>query len=129
MKTATLTTNDSEELTPAVDDAINLTIEWSESRQSLLWTVEYGGDLFCWSERSIQEAIGGLLLVSMENDSYKDYSLIEYGINFDGFNYRDQSELGQAVMTHLIAKGYCFSQLLREQPDYVICGLETKGDT
>jgi len=132
MTSTNLTANASKEPTSAfddaTDDAIALTIEYSESRQSLLWMVEYGGALSCWSERSIQEAIGGLLLASVGDDWYKDYSLIDCGINFDGFNYRDQSKLGQAVMTHLIAKGYHFSQRFQEEPDLVICGLETKGD-
>jgi len=110
---------------PVHEDAIDLTIEYSEARQALLWMTEYGGYLSCWSQHSINESIGGLSLAHMEGEGeYSSFSLVEYGINFDGFNYKTQSSLGQAVVDYLTKQGYQLGQNTLAQPDMVLSGLE-----
>ena len=108
---------------PVQPDAIDLEIEYSPQRQSLLWQVLYGGDLSCWSERSLQEAVGGLALVHMESEDLNTYSITEYGINFNGFNYSTQNDLGEAVLIYLSDMGYRFSAQTLGEPSLILCGL------
>ena len=111
---------------PAVEDAIKLTIEYSEPRQAILFIVEYGGYLSCWSERSVEEALGGLTLAQMDDKYAMESPMMEYGVNFNGFNYITQGSLGQAVIAHLTEQEYQFSQQIREEPELVLHGLGVK---
>jgi len=61
----------------------------------------------------------------MEDDSpYKNDSITEYGINFNGHNYNTRDALGAAVIIYLSDRSYRFSgQTLGEQ-SLILCGLQ-----
>ncbi|MBD2078217.1 hypothetical protein H6F86_30875 [Phormidium sp. FACHB-592] len=107
----------------AVEGAVDLTFERRRESGALLWVVEYGGYLSCWSERSLQEAVGGLLLAHMEEDEqWSGCSLLEHGVNFNGYNYLTRETLSQAVIEYLTQQGWQFSQETLEDPESLMGG-------
>jgi len=107
---------------PPAADAIDLTVEYRAERQSLVWIVEYGGSISAWSEISLQDAIGALALVQMEVEDLS-HSVTEYGINFNGHNYKTQDDLGEAVLIYLSDRGYRFNAPTLAEPSLILCGL------
>ena len=107
----------------AEDEAVDLSFERRRESGALLWVVEYGGYLSCWSERSLQEALGGLSLMHMEQDEHRSgYALLEHGINFNGYNYLTREALGLAVIEYLTQQGWRFSQETLEDPECLMGG-------